>query len=161
MNKNSAGEGCAARRRFRERAGGQRRAVGAATRHGEAAVPRETAVTRAELISELAASSPHLLVEDAELIVATVFDQITAALARGERVELRGFGAFKVKQRNARFGRNPRTGETVQVDEKAAPFFKAGKEMLRRLNRDGMKLSHAATTAPAPADEAGTSADPT
>jgi integration host factor subunit beta len=103
--------------------------------------------------SELAASSPHLRVEDAELIVATVFDQITAALARGERVELRGFGAFTVKQRNARIGRNPRTGETVQVDEKTAPFFMAGKEKLRRLNGDGMKLSHAATTAPAPADE--------
>jgi integration host factor subunit beta len=83
-----------------------------------------------------------------------LFDQITAALARGERVKLRGFGAFTVKQRSARIGHNPRTGETVQVDEKAAPLFKAGKDMLRRLNRDGMKPSHAATTAPAPADEA-------
>ena len=110
-------------------------------------------MTRAELISELAASKPHLRQADAELIVAAIFDQITAALARGERVELRGFGAFTVKQRNARIGRNPRTGETVQVDEKTAPFFMAGKEKLRRLNGDGMKLSHAATTAPAPADE--------
>ena len=92
------------------------------------------AVTRAELIAELAASNPHLRQEDAELIVATIFDQITAALARGERVELRGFGAFTVKQRNARIGRNPRTGETVQVDEKTVPYFKAGREMLRRLN---------------------------
>ena len=121
----------------------------------------EPALTRSELISELAASSPHLRQEDVELIVTTIFDQITAALARGERVELRGFGAFTVKQRPARIGRNPRTGETVQVDEKTAPFFMAGKEKLRRLNGDGMKLSHAATTAPAPADEAGTSADPT
>jgi integration host factor subunit beta len=103
-------------------------------------------VTRAELIAELAASNPHLRTEDAELIVATIFDQITAALARGERVELRGFGALTVKQRNARIGRNPRTGETVQVDEKAAPFFKASREMLRRLNGEGMKLSHTATT---------------
>ena len=91
-------------------------------------------MTRAELIAELTASSPHLRTADAELIVATIFDQITAALARGERVELRGFGAFTVKQRNARFGRNPRTQETVQVDEKAVPHFKAGKEMLHRLN---------------------------
>ena len=71
--------------------------------------------------------------------MATIFDQITGALARGERVELRGFGAFTVKQRNARIGRNPRTGEEVPVDEKAVPFFKAGKEMRGRLNRGGMK----------------------
>ena len=95
------------------------------------------AVTRAELIAELAASSPHLRQEDAELIVATIFDQITAALARGERVELRGFGAFTVKQRNARIGRNPRTGKVVAVDEKAVPYFKTGREMLRRLNGGG------------------------
>ena len=92
-------------------------------------------MTRAELIAELAASNPHLRQEDAELIVAAIFDQITAALARGERVELRGFGAFTVKQRPARIARNPRTHETVQVDEKAVPHFKTGSEMLRRLNR--------------------------
>jgi integration host factor subunit beta len=91
-------------------------------------------VTRAELIAEIAASNPQLRQEDAELIVATVFDQITAVLARGERVELRGFGAFTVKQRPARIGRNPRTGVTVQVDEKTVPYFKAGKEMRDRLN---------------------------
>ena len=73
------------------------------------------------------------------MIVATIFDQITAALARGERVELRGFGAFTVKRRSARIGRNPRTGETVQVDEKAVPHFKTGKEMRGRLNRGRMK----------------------
>ena len=108
-------------------------------------------MTRAELISELAASNPHLRQADAELIVAAIFDQITAALARGERVELRGFGAFTVKQRNARIGRNPRTGEVVAVGEKTMPFFKAGKEMRDRLNRRGMTPSRAATTAPAPA----------
>ena len=75
---------------------------------------------------------------DVELIVATIFDQITAALARGERVELRGFGAFTVKQRNARIGRNPRTGETVQVSEKTVPYFKAGKELRDRLIRDDL-----------------------
>ena len=92
-------------------------------------------MTRAELIAELAASNPHLRPVDAELIVATVFDQITAAVARGERVELRGFGAFTVKQRSARLGRNPHTQETVQVDEKTVPYFKAGGEILHRLNR--------------------------
>jgi integration host factor subunit beta len=91
-------------------------------------------LTRAELIAELAASTPQLRQEDAELIVSTIFDQITAALARGERVELRGFGIFTVKQRPARTGRNPRTGKTVQVDEKAVPHFRAGREVLRRLN---------------------------
>jgi integration host factor subunit beta len=98
-------------------------------------------VTRAELIAELAASNPHLRPVDAELIVATIFDQITAALARGERVELRGFGAFTAKQRNARIGRNPRTGETVTVGEKTKPSFKAGKEMLGRLNRGSRPAS--------------------
>ena len=71
--------------------------------------------------------------------MATIFDQITGALARGERVELRGFGAFTVKQRNARIGRNPRTGEEVPVDEKAVPFFTAGKELRGRLNHVGVK----------------------
>ena len=69
------------------------------------------------------------------MIVATIFNEITAALARGERVELRGFGAFTVKRRDARTGRNPRTGEAVNVEEKAVPFFKAGKELRERVNR--------------------------
>ena len=91
-------------------------------------------MTRADLIAELAASNPHLRQIDVELIVTTIFDHITA-LARGARVELRGFGAFTVKRRNARDGRNPRTGEAVPVDEKTVPFFKAGKELRDRLNR--------------------------
>ena len=102
---------------------------------------REPDVTRAELIAELAASNPHLRQEVAELIVATVFDQITAALARSERVGLRGFGAFSVKQRSARIGRNPRTRETVKVDEKMVLHFKTGREMLRRLNRGSRPAS--------------------
>jgi integration host factor subunit beta len=73
------------------------------------------------------------------MIVTTIFDQIADALAHGGRVELRGFGAFTAKQRNARIGRNPRSGEAVSVDEKAVPFFKAGKQLRVRLNRDGMK----------------------
>src|SRR3954451_23040960 len=97
--------------------------------------PATGAMTKSELIAELASSNPHLRGADVELIVATIFDQITGALARGERVELRGFGPFTVKRRNARTGRNPRTGESVPVDEKAVPFFKAGKELRDRVNR--------------------------
>jgi integration host factor subunit beta len=92
-------------------------------------------VTKSELIAELHADNPHLRQEDAELIVASIFEQITAALARGDRVELRGFGAFTVKRREARTGRNPRTGEPVPVDEKLRPFFRTGRELHRRLNR--------------------------
>ena len=93
-------------------------------------------MTKSELIAELAISNPHLRGADVELIVATIFDQITGALARGERVELRGFGAFSVKHRPARAGRNPRTGAHVPVDQKSVPFFKTGKEMRERLNRE-------------------------
>ncbi len=92
-------------------------------------------MTKSELIAELASANPHLLSRDIELIVSTVFDEITAALARGARVELRGFGAFTIKQRDARTGRNPRTGEAVAVGEKVVPFFKAGKELRERVNR--------------------------
>lgn len=91
-------------------------------------------MTRSELIQRLAASNPQLYQRDIERIVNTVFDEITAALARGDRVELRGFGAFSVKRRDARVGRNPRTGSTVQVDEKVVPFFKTGKQLRDRLN---------------------------
>ena len=93
-------------------------------------------MTKSELIAELSAANPHLLSRDVELIVATIFNEITAALARGERVELRGFGAFTVKRRDARTGRNPRTGDHVSVDQKSVPFFKTGKEMRERLNKD-------------------------
>ena len=91
-------------------------------------------MTRSELIAALAAANPHLRQPDVELIVATIFEEITAALARGDRVELRGFGAFSVKKRDARSGRNPRTGETVAVCEKHIPVFKTGKDMRKRLN---------------------------
>jgi integration host factor subunit beta len=91
-------------------------------------------LTRSDLIGELAASNPHLRQVDVELIVTAIFDQITDALARGGRVELRGFGAFLVKRRNARMGRNPRTGEEVPVAAKGVPFFKAGRQLRVRLN---------------------------
>lgn len=92
-------------------------------------------MTKSELIAELSTANPHLTGRDVELIVATIFNEITAALARGERVELRGFGAFTVKKRDARTGRNPRTGEAVPVEEKVVPFFKAGKELRERVNK--------------------------
>jgi len=95
-------------------------------------------MTKSELIQSLADRNPHLLQRDAERIVTTILDEITAALARGDRAELRGFGAFSVKQRGARTGRNPRTGETVQVGVKNAPYFKTGKELRERLN-DGVE----------------------
>lgn len=89
---------------------------------------------RSELIQKIADENPHLVQRDVERIVGTVFEEIIAAMARGDRVELRGFGAFSVKQREARTGRNPRTGEAVQVEEKAVPFFKTGKLLRDRLN---------------------------
>lgn len=91
-------------------------------------------MTKSELILKLAELNPHLYQSHAEQIVDTIFEEITKALASGARVELRGFGAFSVKQRKARVGRNPRTGETVQVDNKRVPFFKIGKKMHERLN---------------------------
>ena len=93
-------------------------------------------MTKSELIQRLAESNPHLFHRDVERIVTTIFDEITEALARGDRVELRGFGAFSIKQRNARTGRNPRTGESVAVGEKAVPFFKTGKQLRETLNTD-------------------------
>lgn len=89
---------------------------------------------RSELIQKLADENPHLYQRDVERIVNTFFEEIIEAMARGERVELRGFGAFSVKSRDARVGRNPRTGETVEVDEKYVPFFKTGKLLRDRLN---------------------------
>lgn len=91
-------------------------------------------MTKSELIQRLAEKNPHLYLRDIEKIVETIFDEISRALARGDRVELRGFGAFSVKHREARVGRNPRTGETVKVDEKRLPFFKTGKGLRERLN---------------------------
>ena len=89
---------------------------------------------KSELVQKLAEMNPHLYQRDVERIVATIFEEITRALARGDRVELRGFGAFSVKSRPARTGRNPRTGEPVAVTPKSVPFFKTGKELRERLN---------------------------
>ena len=91
-------------------------------------------MTKSELIQRLAEQNPHLYLRDIEKIVETIFEEITAAMVRGDRVELRGFGAFSVKHRDARTGRNPRTGETVNVEAKRLPFFKTGKGLRKRLN---------------------------
>ena len=95
---------------------------------------------KSELIHKIANTNPHLYHRDVERIVKVVFDEIVEALSRGDRVELRGFGAFTVKHRAARPGRNPRTGKSVSVAEKFVPFFKTGKELRDRLNRG--KESH-------------------
>ena len=89
---------------------------------------------KSELVARLAAANPHLFQRDIERIVSTIFEEIVVTLERGDRVELRGFGAFSVKRRPARVGRNPRTGEAVDVEEKFVPFFKTGKELRERLN---------------------------
>jgi integration host factor subunit beta len=89
---------------------------------------------RSELIQKIADANPHLTQRHVERLVNTVFEEIVSALARGDRVELRGFGAFSVKERDARVGRNPRTGEAVEVDQKRVPFFKTGKLLRDRLN---------------------------
>jgi integration host factor subunit beta len=91
-------------------------------------------MTKSELILRLAELNPHLYQRDVERIVSTIFDEIAGALSRGDRVELRGFGAFSVKRRGARTGRNPRTGAAVDVTEKYIPFFKTGKELREKLN---------------------------
>ncbi len=90
---------------------------------------------KSELVQRLAARNPHLYQRDIENIVDAILGEIAGALSRGDRVELRGFGAFSTKQRQARTGRNPRTGDKVSVDEKFVPFFKTGKEMRERLNK--------------------------
>ena len=94
-----------------------------------------TRMTKSELIARLAEQNPSLYHRDLEQLVNTVFETITKALEDGDRVELRGFGAFSVRERKARIGRNPRTGEPVSVEAKRMPFFKMGKGMRERLNK--------------------------
>lgn len=92
---------------------------------------------KSELIDRLSAENPHLTHKEVERVVNVVLDQMVQAMAAGGRVELRGFGAFSVRHRPARSGRNPRTGETVEVPAKSVPFFKSGKELRDRLNLSG------------------------
>jgi integration host factor subunit beta len=92
---------------------------------------------KSDLLQKIAEQNPHLYFRDVENLVNAILDEITAALARGDRVELRGFGAFSVKHRDARTGRNPRTGAKVDVSEKSVPAFRPGKEMRQRPNLNG------------------------
>ncbi len=89
---------------------------------------------KSELVQRIADQNTHLYQRDIENIVSAILDEIVKALARGDRVELRGFGAFSRKGRSARIGRNPRTGDAVEVEEKFVPVFKTGKELRLRLN---------------------------
>jgi integration host factor subunit beta len=116
-------------------------------------------MTNADLIADLSASNPHLRQADVELIVQTIFDDIASALARGQRAELRGFGAFTLRRRSARVGRNPRTGAEVPVDERTRPFFRVRRMLHERLNhsRSGMTRCNAngGPTAPTVVDRGG------
>ncbi|MBL9029485.1 MAG: integration host factor subunit beta [Caedimonas sp.] len=92
-------------------------------------------MTRSELVQKLIQSNHHLTVAQAEKSITVILDEITSALAKGNRVELRGFGVFTTRSRRSRLGRNPRTGDPVKVDPKRVPFFKTGKQLRDRLNR--------------------------
>ena len=91
-------------------------------------------ITRSNIIDTLASKNPHLFYRDVEKVVLAVFDEISKNLSQGNRIELRGFGVLGTKERKARAGRNPRTGESVQVDSKSIPFFKMGKQLKKKLN---------------------------
>ena len=92
-------------------------------------------MTKSDLIERVAARAPHLSKKDTELVVNTIFDSMTEALRRSDRIEIRGFGSFQVKVREAREGRNPKTGEEVRIPAKRTPFFKVGKELKERIDQ--------------------------
>jgi integration host factor subunit beta len=91
---------------------------------------------KSELIKRISSQNPHLYERDIEKVVSAILDEMVEALRRGDRIELRGFGAFSAKLRGARQGRNPKTGVAVAVGRKTIPYFKTGKEMRARLNRE-------------------------
>jgi integration host factor subunit beta len=97
---------------------------------------RGLAMTKSELIERLAGLNPHLFQRDVEGVITAIFDEIATALSHEDRVELRGFGAFTVRRREAHIGRNPRTGASVHVPERRVPFFKTGKQLRERLNQE-------------------------
>jgi integration host factor subunit beta len=94
---------------------------------------------KSQLVQKIAHANPHLFHRDVERIINTVLNEVIKALSAGDRVELRGFGAFSVKERDARLGRNPRTGTSVSVDAKRVPVFKTGKELRQQLNQKPSK----------------------
>ena len=103
----------------------------------KANIKKETHMTKAELIERIAMNNPHLYITDVERLVNTIFNQIKQALADGNRVELRGFGIFGVKNRPARTARNPKNGTEVRVLPKSIPYFKSGRVLKDRLNKKG------------------------
>lgn len=92
-------------------------------------------MTKSELITRISERLPYLTHKDAEIIIDTIFDTMVEALVKEDRIEIRGFGSLKIKQRNDREGRNPKTGESVQIPSKRMPFFKIGKELYQRINK--------------------------
>jgi integration host factor subunit beta len=93
-------------------------------------------MTRSQLIEAVASKITSFSKRDVEIIMGTLFKSITEGLARGEKIEIRGFGSFKVKHRDGRRGRNPKSGEGIYIESKKVPFFKAGKELKERINKD-------------------------
>lgn len=91
-------------------------------------------MTKSELMAKMAEKQPHLLIKDVELAVNSVVESMTAALANGERIEIRGFGGFSVNQRQARVGRNPKTGDAVQVPSRYMLHFKPGLDLREKVN---------------------------
>jgi integration host factor subunit beta len=92
-------------------------------------------MTRSQLIEAIASKVANFSKRDVEIIMGTLFKSITESLARGEKIEIRGFGSFKVKHRDGRRGRNPKSGESIYIESKKVPFFKAGKELKERINK--------------------------
>ena len=92
---------------------------------------------KSELVERISAANPHLYKRDVEKIIGIILNEITGVLSRGGRAEVRGFGAFSVRTRSARIGRNPRTGAPVQIKKQIVPVFRPGKEMRQRLNKEG------------------------
>lgn len=107
-------------------------------------------MTKRDLIDEIVRLYPSYSGRDAEVIVNAVFEAMTEALSAGERIEIRGFGSFVVKQRRAREGRNPKTGEIVAVAAKRVPFFKVGKELKQRVDKEDADAAKEASTAGLP-----------
>ena len=99
-------------------------------------------MTKSELIAKLAGRFPQLVAKDADYAVKMILDAMTSALTRGDRIEIRGFGSFALNYRPPRIGRNPKSGEKVQVPEKYVPHFKAGKELRERVDQLGLSLIH-------------------
>jgi integration host factor subunit beta len=110
-------------------------------------------MTKSDLIERVAARLPHISKKDTEIVVNTIFDSMTEALRRSDRIEIRGFGSFQVKVREAREGRNPKTGEEVKIPAKRTPFFKVGKELKERI--DSTERAKRETTTPKPSEAAG------